>query len=52
MINAMIATTLINANQNSTSPKIFTANIFSANMTAKTPKAGAHVGMSGNQNFM
>ncbi|MDT4816811.1 hypothetical protein FQZ97_498700 [compost metagenome] len=48
----MTATTLMVANQNSASPKIFTLRRFSPLMSAKKNAAQVQVGISGHQNWM
>ena len=47
-----MAMILIMANQNSSSPNIFTVSKLSDNNTATQPIAGIHKGMSGNQNWV
>ena len=45
-IKARIVMTLINANQNSNSPKSLTVNKFKPNKITKQTKAGIHCGIS------
>ncbi|MNE79714.1 hypothetical protein D3C80_1762280 [compost metagenome] len=45
-----MATILIRANQNSSSPNIFTVTRFNDSSTATQVSAGIHCGSSGNQN--
>ncbi|MCY1456303.1 hypothetical protein D9M71_735130 [compost metagenome] len=47
---AQMATILIMANQNSSSPNIFTVNRLSDNNRPTQASAGNHSGTSGNQN--
>ena len=49
IIKAMIATTLISANQNSNSPKRETATIFNPNNKTKAIISGSHWGTLGAQ---
>ena len=50
--NAQMATILIMANQNSSSPNIFTVIRFSDSSSATQPMAGSQSGMSGNQKWV